>query len=94
MDNQKRTIMGGLDYTLASLHEIKRELLDVGGERQKIAWAVGGLVVSLMANLMRMIEDVIMKAAENHETASAKDDLTEILKRFTALMNQMLEAGE
>lgn len=82
---QRRTIVGAMDYTIASLNDIKKTLFDRELENQNKNWAVGGFIITLQSNLMRIIQETLHR----EEKRTAIDDLNTIQERFNALIEQM-----
>ena len=89
MNNQKRTIMGACDYSLAALQNLKKDLSDVGNPNHEANWAIGSIVISLVSQLIRTCGNVFEEAAQSGE-ANAKQDITEIQHRFNEFVNQMI----
>ncbi len=88
--NQKRTIMGACDYSLAYLKSLRKNMMDVGSKHQQIAWAIGGIVVTLTSNLIKACEDTFGASVQCGEP-SARKDLLEIKDKFNAFIDRMLE---
>lgn len=91
--NEKRTVMAACEYSIESLKYIKKMLLDIGSPKQKAAWAVGGIIATLTANLLRICQDVIDEAAHS-EKPSAVDDIKKIQERFTQFIDKMIGDNE
>jgi hypothetical protein len=89
MNNQNRTIMGALDYSVASLQGIKKELMDIGHPQKVMNWAVGGMIISLTSNLIRTCHETFLETGQTGE-ANAKDDLKLIQSRFNEFMDKMI----
>lgn len=89
MSSQKRTIMGGCDYSIAALQNLKKDLSDIGNPNHEINWAIGGIVISLVSQLIRISSQVFEEAAQSGE-ANAKQDLTEIQHRFNEFVSAMV----
>ena len=81
MSNQKRTIMGGCDYSIAALQNLKKDLADISNPNHEINWAIGGIVITLVSQLIRTCSLVFVEAAQSGEP-NAKQDISEIQHRF------------
>lgn len=86
--NQKRTIMGACDYSIATMQNIKKNLANVDNINAKATWAVGGIVCSLTANLLKICTEVIETSLASGE-ANAMDDLTKIQNEFNQFIDRM-----
>lgn len=91
MSHQKRTIMGACDYSLAALQNLKKDLADVGNPNHEINWAIGGIVITLVSQLMRTCATVFEESAQSGEP-NAKQDIGEIQHRFNEFITQMVNA--
>mgnify|MGYP001589393815 CR=1 FL=1 len=89
MSSQKRTIMGACDYSLSTLNQLKKDLSDIGAKHSETNWAIGGIVITLVSNLIRTCATVFEEAAQSGEP-NAKQDITEIQARFNDFINSML----
>lgn len=89
MSNQARTIMGAAEYCLHSIQNLKRGMQDHGGKNQKISMAVGGLIVTMVSNLLQISQEVIEQAAQNPQP-NAKDDIKEIQAKFNDFLSRMI----
>lgn len=87
--NQQRTIMGALDYSIASLKNIKTTLMDLGHTQKELNWAVGGIIITLTSQLIRVCQDTFVEAAQTDE-ANAKQDMINIQARFNDFMERMI----
>lgn len=87
--NQRRTIIGMCDYSIAGLQQLKRDLMDVGNKNQEINWAVGGIVLTLVSNLLQTCE-VVFKESMETGIPDAKQDLNEIKQRFNSFIDGMV----
>jgi len=89
MSTQNRTIIGAAEYCLHSIQNLKKGMLDIGSPNQKVAMAVGGLIVTMTSNLLHICQDVIEDAAQSHQP-DAKADLKRIQSRFNEFLTQMI----
>lgn len=89
MANRKRTIMGSIDYSLATLQNLKKGLLEVGAVNSELNWAIGGIVAILISNLLMTCDQVFQKSSAE-STPDAKQDLNEIKDRFGIFIERMV----
>lgn len=89
MSSQKRTIMGACDYSLAALQNLKKDLSEIGAAHSETNWAIGGIVITLVSQLIRTCGNVFEEAAQSGE-ANAKQDIAEIQHRFNEFVSQMV----
>ena len=87
--NQQRTIIGALDYSIATLQNIKTTLMDLGHAQKELNWAVGGIIITLTSNLLRLCQDTFIEAAQTEE-ANAKQDMIKIQTKFNDFMERMI----
>lgn len=90
MKNQNRTIMGALDYSIASLQGIKKALMDISHPQKELNWAVGGIIITLTSNLLRTCQDTFMETGQTGD-ANAKSDMQLIQGKFNDFMNRMID---
>lgn len=90
MSSQRRTIMGACEYSIASLQNLKKGLIDTSAKNIELNWAVGGIVATLTSNLIQLCDEVFNEALQTGE-ANAQQDITEILLRFTKFVERMLK---
>ena len=88
MKNQNRSIIGALDYSIASLQNIKTTLMDISHPQKELNWAVGGIIVTLMSQLMRICHETFIETGSMGE-ANAKDDLVLIQVKFNDFIDRM-----
>lgn len=88
--NQKRTIIGACDYSISTMQNLKRDLQDIGANNAELNWAVGGIVATLTSNLLQVCNEVFQQAAMSGEP-NAKQDLTEIRRKFSEFIERMVE---
>jgi len=89
MKNQNRSIIGALDYSITSLQNIKTTLMDISHPQKELNWAVGGVIVALMSQLMRICHETFVETG-NTGDANAKDDLVLIQSKFNDFMHRMI----
>ncbi len=89
MKAQNKTIIGATEYCLHSIQNLKKGMLDIGSPNQKIAMAIGGLIVTMTSSLIKISQEVIEEAAQAKEP-NAKDDLKLIQSRFNEFLNTMI----
>ena len=89
MKNQNTSIMGATEYCLQSIQNLKKGMTDHGGKNQKVAMAVGGLIMVMISNLLKISQEVIEQAAQNPEP-NAKNDLKEIQAKFNSFLTDMI----
>jgi hypothetical protein len=92
MSSQQRTIMGALDYSIASLQNIKSALVDHGNPQKQVNWAIGGIMATITANLLKLSQDVFLESIKNEE-ANAQDDIKAIQSKFNEFMQRMIDNG-
>ena len=90
MKNQTRTIMGATEYCLQSLQNLKKGMQDLGSPNQKVAMAIGGLIVTMTSNLIKISQEVIEQAALAKEP-NAKEDLKLIQSKFNEFLDKMID---
>jgi len=89
MKNDRRGIMSACEYSITSLQNIKKGLLDVGNPKQELVWAIGGIIVALSSNLLAITHEVI-EQAPTQDNPNALNDLKEIKKRFNDFIDGMM----
>jgi hypothetical protein len=89
MSSQKRTIMGACDYSIATLQILKKDLGEVGNPNHELNWAIGGIIISLTSNLIKICGEVFVDAARTGEQ-NAKTDIEEVKNRFNEFVYTML----
>jgi len=87
--NQKRTILGACDYSIATIQNLRKDLLDVGANNSELNWAIGGMVATLVSNLIRTCDQVFQESVADGKP-DAKQDLSEIQTRFSAFIDSMV----
>ena len=89
MSSQKRTIMGACEYSIATLQNLKRDLSDLGAPNPELNWAIGGIVATLVSNLLQICHQTFQEATVNGEP-NAKHDLEVIKQRLSAFIDRMV----
>ncbi len=89
MTNQSRTIMGATEYCLQSISNLKKGMQDIGSKNQKVSMAIGGVIITMVSNLLIISQEVIEQAALSSEP-NAKDDLKLIQIKFNEFLDQMI----
>lgn len=89
MSNQRRTIMGACEYSIATLQTLKKDLMVVDAKNQEMNWAIGGIVATLTSQLLKTCNEVFTEAAQTGEP-NAKQDLNAIKERFSQFIDQMV----
>ena len=87
--NQKRTIMGACEYSIATMQNLKKDLMDVGALNGELNWAIGGIVATLTSNLLQICDQVFQESVADGNP-NAKQDLTEIKSRFGDFIDRMV----
>ena len=88
MSNQRRTIMGACDYSIATLQGIKKTLGDISNTNKEINWAIGGIIITLTSQLLKLCNDRFMSL--DSEEANAKEDIQAIQTQFNEFIDWML----
>lgn len=88
MISQRRTIMGGIDYTLSTMHQLKKDLMRVDDPNLEVNWARGGIIITLISQLI-IIADEVMQVSIKGAEGDAAQDLAEIQTRFNDFLNKM-----
>jgi hypothetical protein len=89
MSNQKRTIIGAIEYTIATMQNLKKDLQDIGAANHELNWAIGGIVATLSSNLLQICNQVFQESCAMGEP-NAKQDLTEIKTQFSEFIDRMV----
>lgn len=89
MSNQKRTIIGACEYSIATMQNLKKDLQDIGAANSELNWAIGGIVATLSSNLLHICDQVFQESVADGNP-NAKQDLTEIKERFSGFVDQMV----
>ncbi len=89
MKTDRKGIMSACDYSIASLQNIKKGLMDIGNPKQELNWAIGGIIIALASNLLAISQDVISQAP-NQDEPSALNDIKEIQVKFNQFVEGMI----
>lgn len=89
MSNQKRTIIGACEYSIATMQNLKKDLQDIGAANSELNWAIGGIVATLSSNLLQICNQVFQESVADGNP-NAKQDLTEINTRFSDFIIRMV----
>ncbi len=89
MSNQRRTIIGACDYTIAAIQNLKRDLQNIDATNPELNWAIGGIVATLSSNLLMICDQVFQESGADGKP-DAKQDLTEIKERFAQFVDRMV----
>ena len=87
--NERRSIMGACEYSINALQNIKKGLSDIGNSNMELTWAIGGIVIALMSQLMRICDEVLNTSIKLGEP-DARIDLMEIRNRFNSFIDGMM----
>ena len=89
MKNQRRTVLGACEYSIKSMQEIKQGMLEHGSNHQDVMWAIGGIVTTLVSNLIMTCEKVFSESAQLGDS-NAHQDISEIKSQFNEFMDRMI----
>lgn len=89
MSNQRRTIIGACEYSIASMQNLKRDLQEIGAVNSELNWAIGGIVATLVSNLIQICDQVFQEAVAIGEP-NAEQDLTAINQKFSTFVGEMI----
>lgn len=90
MTSQRRTIIGAIEYSIATLQNLKKDLQDISASNPELNWAIGGIVATLTSNLLQTCDQVFQESAMSGNP-NAKQDMTEIKHRFVEFIERMVE---
>ena len=85
----RKGIMSACDYSIASLQNIKKGLMDIGNPKQELNWAIGGIIIALASNLLAISQDVISQAPTQDEPCALKD-IKQIQDKFNVFVEGMI----
>ena len=88
-NDQKRIIMDACEYSINSLKNLKKELSVMDLKYSEGKWAVGGLVITLVANVILICNDVL-KNALTAEKPNAHADLLQIQEEIVIFIDKMI----
>ena len=89
MSNQRGTVIGAIEYSLATLKNLKSDLQDLSANNKELNWAIGGIVATLNSNLLQTCNQVFHESAAEGKP-DARQDLLEIKERFSAFIDRMV----
>jgi len=89
MSNQKRTIIGACEYSIATMQNLKKDLQNLDAVNPELNWAIGGIVATLTSNLLQICDQVFQESVADGNP-NAKQDLTEINTRFSDFIQRMV----
>lgn len=81
--------MGACDYSIATLQQLRKDLMDIDLENKEVIWAIGGIVTALTSNLLQTCHDVMTESTESGES-DIRTDLIEIQSRVNAFIDRMI----
>ncbi len=90
--NQNRNTISALDYSIATLQNIKKTLCNYGDPHHDTNWAVGAVLSNLTANLLKIMHEVIFDQ-DKTQPAKSTDDLKEIMDKFNLYLNDLIEVN-
>lgn len=82
MSSQRRTIIGACEYSIATLHNLKKDLQNIDAVNPELNWAIGGIVATLTSKLLQICDQVFQESVADG-CPDAKQDLTEIKDQFS-----------
>ncbi len=89
MKTDRKGIMSACDYSIVSMQNIKKGLMDIGNPKQELVWAIGGIIVALTSNLLAISQDVISQAP-TQDKPNALEDIETIRIRFNQFVDGMV----
>jgi len=89
MSQQRRTIIGACDYSIATMQNLKRDLTAIGAINADLNWAIGGIVSTLVSNLLQICNQVFQESIANGEP-DARHDIEEIGSRLNQFIERMV----
>lgn len=87
------SILHLVNYSLVKLDAYRKEILKPSRDNKKAIIAIYGLIIMLIANLIKISESTISKSVRE-DAASAKNDLLSIREQFNALIDKMIQQSE
>jgi uncharacterized glyoxalase superfamily protein PhnB len=81
--------MGACDYSIASMQNLKQDLMQIDAINPELNWAIGGIVATLVSNLIQICDQVFQEAVATGEP-NAKQDLTLIKEQFGEFIDRMV----
>lgn len=89
MSQQRRTIIGACEYSIASMQNLKKDLQNVDAINPELNWAIGGIVATLVSNLLQICDQVFQESVADGKP-NAKQDLTAIKEQLGAFIDRMV----
>lgn len=89
MSKERRSIMGAMEYAQHTLKDIKKHMMDTESPRHEMMWAIGGLVVTIVANAIKIADEVFDESAKSEEM-NAKQDLIQIKEKLNIFMDTLI----
>lgn len=89
MNNQRHTVMGACEYSIATMQNLKKDLNDPMAANPQLNWAIGGIVATLVSNLIQTCDQVFQESVAEGNP-NAKQDLMEISDRFSQFIDRMV----
>ncbi len=89
MSQQRRTIIGACDYSIATMQNLKRDLTDISAVNPELNWAIGGIVSTLVSNLLQICNQVFQESIATGEP-DARHDIEEIGLRLNQFIERMV----
>ena len=87
---QRRGIMAAGDYAITQLTGVKQGLISsLGTKKSEISWALGGIIFTLSAQLLKIAQEVI-EQAPTKESPNARDDIEQIRTKFNEFIDRMV----
>lgn len=84
-----RSIMSACEYAIDELKGVKKALGGIDQPNQELTWALGSIIVVLVSNLLKTMNEVI-KDSSRSENPSARDDILAIRDRFNEFIETMI----
>lgn len=85
----KRGVMGACEYSQSVLKDLKNQLMDIGNPKNNVAWAIGSVLITLVAHLIKNFLE-ILDENKLKEKPNALEDLEEVRKRFNDFIDKMI----
>jgi hypothetical protein len=90
MKNQNHTTIRAIDYSIATLQQMKKDLMGANEKIKTELWAINSIVSSLTAHLLRECHIIITESARAGE-ADMRKNLIEIQKNCYDFIEQMIK---
>jgi len=82
-------ILNACEFNIISLQNLKKGLIECTKENHQGSWAIAGVIISLSAQLMAVMNEVILKSNLS-SNPNARDDLREIQLKFNEFIEDMI----